>query len=115
MSNESWRTDKRTTAERGYGSRWQRARKTFLSRAENALCRMCEASGRVTAATVVDHVKPHKGDQALFWDSANWQPLCKACHDGAKARQESRGIAPGHDATGWPIDPAHPWNIKRET
>ena len=30
---------------------------------------------------MVDHITPHKGDKALFWQRANWQPLCKQCHD----------------------------------
>lgn len=37
--------------------------------------------GRLTQATVVDHIVPHRGDQKLFWDESNWQPLCKPCHD----------------------------------
>ncbi len=28
----SWRDDKRKTAERGYGGKWQKARETFLKR-----------------------------------------------------------------------------------
>ncbi len=31
-------------------------------------------------ANEVDHIKPHNGDLALFWDESNWQSLCKACH-----------------------------------
>lgn len=85
----SWRAGK-TTAERGYGGRWQRARLTFLSRSENALCRMCSEQGLVQRATVVDHIEPHRGDQALFWDTANWQPLCKRCHDSRKQGEERR-------------------------
>jgi 5-methylcytosine-specific restriction protein A len=55
----------------------------FLMRAENALCRPCQQKTppQVTAATVVDHIKDHKGDQALFWDESNWQPSCEACHN----------------------------------
>lgn len=53
----SWRTDKRKTAERGYGGRWQRERKAFLSQPENVLRVMCKAEGRVTAAAVVDHIQ----------------------------------------------------------
>ncbi|WP_368028316.1 HNH endonuclease signature motif containing protein [Paenibacillus sp. DCT19] len=30
---------------------------------------------------MVDHIVPHKGDEGLFWDSTNWQALCKRCHD----------------------------------
>lgn len=86
----SWRAGK-TTAERGYGGRWQRARQTFLSRPDNVLCRMCSEQGLIQPATVVDHIKPHRGDQALFWDTANWQPLCKRCHDGRKQAQDKGG------------------------
>ncbi len=32
-------------------------------------------------ATVVDHIRPHKGNQELFWDVTNWGALCKRCHD----------------------------------
>lgn len=60
-------------AERGYGGRWQRARAAFL--AAHPLC----SCGQL--ATVVDHIRPHKGDAGLFWDSANWQPLCETCHN----------------------------------
>ena len=66
------------SAQRGYGSRWQRARDAFLMRFP--LCVHCEGSGRVTAATDVDHVVPHRGDDSLFWRESNWQPLCKSCH-----------------------------------
>ena len=31
-------------------------------------------------ATVVDHIKPHKGDMELFWDPANHQALCLSCN-----------------------------------
>ncbi|MEK7178595.1 MAG: HNH endonuclease signature motif containing protein [Patescibacteria group bacterium] len=75
------RTKRGSAAERGYGSRWQRARAVFL--AQNPLCRPCSLKSppQVTAATVVDHVKDHKGDQVLFWDESNWQPSCQPCHD----------------------------------
>lgn len=39
-------------------------------------------------ANVVDHIKPHRGDKVLFWDSANWQPLCKECHDRKTATED---------------------------
>ncbi|KTR02057.1 hypothetical protein NS365_22510, partial [Aureimonas ureilytica] len=77
-----------TAAQRGYGARWQKARALFLT--EHPLCCRCHAEGRVTPATVVDHITPHKGDQTLFWDQKNWQPLCKPHHDGAKQAEERR-------------------------
>lgn len=75
-----------TSAQRGYGSRWQKARRTYLDR--NPLCVHCTAEGKTVVATVVDHIIPHKNDQALFWDTANWQALCKACHDRKTATED---------------------------
>ena len=92
---ESWRVGK-TTAERGYGGRWQRARATFLQRPENVCCRMCAAEGIVTLATVVDHIVPHRGNQDLFWDTSNWQALCKTHHDSHKQREDRGGGAKPH-------------------
>lgn len=76
---------------RGYGARWRKFRDAWL--AKHPLCLTCERRGRVTAAVVVDHVKPHGGDMAIFWAlPANAQSLCGPC-DGAKKPRES-GIAP---------------------
>lgn len=86
INSDSWRAGK-TTAERGYGSRWQEARKRHLS--DNPLCVMCAAQGRVAAATVVDHRTPHRGDAELFWDSKRWDSLCASCHSSEKQRIEN--------------------------
>ncbi|WP_338080605.1 HNH endonuclease signature motif containing protein [Cohnella luojiensis] len=51
-------------------------------------------AGRVVAATVVDHIKPHKGNKILFWDKNNWQPLCKQHHD-RKTAIEDGGFGRG--------------------
>lgn len=92
------------TAARGYGGRWQRERLAFL--AQHPLCLMCKAQHRVTAATVVDHIKPHKGDPVLMWDWENWQPLCKVHHDRDKQSQDKGGnkrtVHVGLD--GWPTN-----------
>jgi 5-methylcytosine-specific restriction endonuclease McrA len=76
--------------ERGYTYRWQKSAKLFLD--EHPLCIFCEQQGHITAATVVDHIKPHRGDNELFWDKNNWQALCKPCHDSTKQRIERSGI-----------------------
>jgi len=73
-----------TSHERGYDSRWSRASKGFLMK--HPLCAICDRRQRVTAATLVDHIIPHRGDKALFWDRSNWQSACKPCHD-AKTRR----------------------------
>lgn len=41
------------------------------------------------AATVVDHVDPHHGDPAKFWDTSMWQSCCKWHHDSVKQRLEA--------------------------
>lgn len=82
-----------TAAQRGYTSRWQQARLEHLYR--EPLCRTCEAAGRVVAATVVDHIQPHKGDQRLFWRRSNWQSLCKPCHDRKTATEDGGAWCPG--------------------
>jgi len=75
-----------STTERGYGTRWQKARLTFLRR--QPLCAECKRRGGVTLARIVDHVIPHRGDQDLFWDTSNWQALCKRCHDTKTAGED---------------------------
>ena len=99
---------RKTAAQRGYGSKWQKYRAGYLR--SHPLCSMHMKRGLVVEATVVDHIKPHKGDQALFWDPANHQALCKACHDSHKKRFEISGVEVGCDVNGMPIDPHHPWN-----
>lgn len=64
---------------RGYDTRWRAARKRYLR--GHPLCLECQRNGRTRPATVVDHVLPHRGNEDLFWDQNNWQPLCKGCHD----------------------------------
>ena len=85
-ASASWRKDKGSSAERGYGYRWQQARAAYL--AEHPLCVMCEAAGRITIATVVDHSVPHKGDTEIFWDRSRWQSLCKQHHDSDAQRRD---------------------------
>jgi 5-methylcytosine-specific restriction protein A len=84
-----------------FTKRWQRARLSFLR--QHPLCKLCDLDGQVTAANVVDHIKPHKGNQDLFWDPANWQALCPSCHSRWKNRMD-RGHGPqALDAHGWPL------------
>ena len=87
---------------------WRFRRLAFLEC--HPLCERCSKDGKVTAATVVNHRKPHKGDAALFFDEANWQPLCKPCHDGPTQQFERRGYTTEVGADGFPTDPNHPAN-----
>ena len=72
---------------------------------------MCERSGIITVATVVDHIRAHKGDETLFFDPANLASLCKPHHDSSKQKAEKRGVHEiGCSEDGAPIDPSHHWN-----
>lgn len=72
--------------ERGYTRQWSRAAAAFRQR--HPTCAMCEAAGRVTPATCVDHIVPHKGDMVLFNDVNNLQSLCASCHSTKTANED---------------------------
>lgn len=75
-----------TAAARGYDARWRKARVHYLQ--AHPLCVMCRAEHRVTQATVVDHIVPHRGNHERMWSVSNWQALCKTHHDRKTARQD---------------------------
>jgi 5-methylcytosine-specific restriction protein A len=54
-------------------ARFRRLRHSFLIR--HPLCARCREP-----ATILDHIRPHRGVVALFWDQTNWQTLCARCH-----------------------------------
>lgn len=105
-ASDSWRAGKSST-QRGYGYNWQQARQQFLklnpfclrcieaagladTPADQIIVRMAESGLPLPWATVVDHKIPHRGDQALFWNRANWQSLCATHHSRDKQREEAR-------------------------
>ena len=95
-------------AEFKYGWEWTQARNGYLAR--NPLCVNCLKHGKKDAASVVDHIIPHRGDADLGWDEENWQALCGPCHNSHKQREEKGGYSDDLGADGWPTDPKHPAN-----
>ncbi|MPQ68322.1 MULTISPECIES: HNH endonuclease [unclassified Pseudomonas] len=89
----SWRYDKSNAHQRGYNHAWRKARLEHLQ--AHPLCAYCEREGRVTAANVVDHSTPHRGDMALFWDRSLWVSLCTPCHSSVKQREEVEAARQG--------------------
>lgn len=89
-----------SSTKRGYGYKWQKARAGYLR--SHPFCIEHEIRNELVQATIVDHKVPHKLDdamnsgdaerianaKALFWDSANWQSLCKTCHDQKTSRED---------------------------
>jgi 5-methylcytosine-specific restriction protein A len=66
-----------------YNAAWRKESKLFLR--VHPICAGLpdgkHAFGCSQAATLVDHITPHRGDASLFWDPQNWQPMSKRCHD----------------------------------
>jgi 5-methylcytosine-specific restriction enzyme A len=87
-------------------ARWKRRRAAQLR--SEPFCRLCEDRGRVTEATVADHIEPHRGDPVKF--DGPLQSLCASCHSAIKQSQEQTGHIRGHDRAGNPLDRSHPWN-----
>ena len=69
---------------------WQRRRAAQL--ASEPLCCMCTDNGKVTPATIADHIVPHRGDWGLFV-SGELQSLCKFHHDSTKRIEENARFA----------------------
>lgn len=92
-------------------ARWRRIREAQLT--AEPLCRSCKAAGRITAATVCDHIEPHRGDPTRFW-AGPFQSLCDAppwrCHSSGKQSEEAKGYSDALGADGLPSDPRHPFN-----
>lgn len=78
-----------TAHERGYTGRWAVSRAAFIRKyprcgdrpkGQRPVMSQCFEAGRVRAGYQVDHIVPHRGDRALFWDvEGNWQTLCRTC------------------------------------
>ena len=67
--------------------RWQAIRKQQLFLFP--WCMECWKKGKMVQAIEVDHVIPHRGNEAAFY-AGPFQSLCSSCH-GEKTAQEMRG------------------------
>ena len=85
----------------GYDGDWWRLRHYHLK--ANPLCEFCKKQGRLTRATIVDHIVPFRNNPSLRLDPNNLQSLCKTCHDGAKQKQDNLGLDVGCDLDGIPL------------
>ena len=84
-----------SSADRGYGYRWQKLRNRYI--AQHPYCVECLKHGKITLATDVDHIRPHRGDPRLLYDEKNLQSLCHSCH-ARKTASEDGGL--GNRKTG---------------
>ena len=98
----AWRQDeveRGSSTARGYDHVWRRLRADYLR--EHPECVRCAERGSLVPAQVVDHVHPHRGDEALRLDPANLQSLCRSCH---AAKTATEGL--GHRAPAGPAGAA---------
>jgi 5-methylcytosine-specific restriction protein A len=86
-------------------NRWRKLAKAQLRR--EPLCCICLAAGRVTPATIADHVIDHRGDYNAFI-IGGLQSLCASCHNGRKRLEVARGFQVDIGPDGFPTDPRHP-------
>ena len=73
--------------------RWRDLRQVIAARA-GWMCQGCDVPHQLNEtknhpdSLVVDHIKPHRGNLALFWAEDNLQAVCKCWHDSEKQRRE---------------------------
>lgn len=67
-------------------ARWARMREQ--KKDEAPFCVDCEAEGKLTVWTELDHQVPHRGDLDIFWDYENLRGRCREHHQAKTARGE---------------------------
>src|SRR6266404_7600507 len=85
---------------------WHRRARRQLQK--EPLCALCLTEGKVVAARLADHIKPHHNDPIEFW-RGKLQSLCAHCHESRKKKRfEHRGYDNTIGIDGMPTDPRHP-------
>ncbi len=76
-------------------ARWRRLREEVLIRDAYT----CQRTGQVLGgkhpapdSPVVNHKRPHRGDERLFWDPNNLETVSKAVHDSEIQREEQESL-----------------------
>lgn len=65
---------KRNNSKLYHSRKWREARKIFLI--NNWKCAFCNSTFNLE----IDHILEHQENEKLFYNSFNWQTLCKSCH-----------------------------------
>jgi 5-methylcytosine-specific restriction protein A len=95
-----------------YGLQSRRRRRAHQLRME-PLCAACLKAGKVTPATIADHIEPHGGDYTKFV-LGKLQSLCEPCHQ-PKWAADKRGYSSDIGDDGHPLDVRHSFNRLRVT
>lgn len=110
MAKPGAKSDRRSSEARAYRrlyttAHWRGIRQWQLSL--QPLCEWCMKRSRITAATVVHHATPHRGDATRFF-AGPFVSLCAPCHDSEAQSIEQRGYSTEIGIDGWPVDLKHP-------
>ena len=71
-------------------------RRAYLN--ENPLCAECHRQGFTVGADELDHIVPVAQAPDRFWDRANLQGLCRACHEEKTKMENSPAtVVEGYD------------------
>ena len=111
---DKWRTPEAAEYRKLYATKhWRHLREQVLLRdgfrCQHRGCGAMLKRGRShPRSAVVHHLKPHKGDEELFFDIDNLQAVCWTCHSGDIQSAEVRGYSTEIGDDGWPIDQSHP-------
>lgn len=76
-------------AARGYDAKWRKKRDSAL--AQVPLCWVCYFFGRISAAFILDHVEPHRGEKKKF--AGMVQGLCGDCSKIKSVHEHARYMA----------------------
>jgi len=91
LPREAW-VKKADAPKRISGRKLQKLRADLFR--QSPLCVVCQAEGRITAATERDHIVPLSQTQKDEASNVGMQALCHACHE-AKSKRERRGKQTG--------------------
>jgi 5-methylcytosine-specific restriction protein A len=76
-----------------FTARWKKLRNDILIR-DNYTCQrsgvLCIGKHPAPNSPVVNHKKPHRGDERLFWDPENLEVVAKSVHDSEIQSEERR-------------------------
>lgn len=97
----TWDHGGKSRHRRGYGRQHVRLRQQLLQ--QEPLCRLCKAKGKITPATIADHVVPIAKGGAVH-DIENLQPVCGPCHQEKTLLDQGKRVKRQIGQDGWPED-----------
>lgn len=98
-ASKPWDHGGKSRDQRGYGRQHVKLRAQLLK--QEPLCRLCLAKGRVTPATIADHITPIAAGGAVH-DISNLQPVCAECHNDKTLCDQGKRVRPKIGLDGWP-------------